>query len=361
MSLGAATPPVGRDLAHRTAAIFGERAAVLKRRNMRARLGRALAWVVTLAALGWLFWKTPIAEVWAAIGRAAPWTVPLVLVGVALVYVADSFAMWRTFGWFLAKLPFRDVLIVRGATYLLAAINYSVGQGAIVYFVHRARGVPVMRGVATVLLIMGTNVLVLLALVTGGLLLGAEHPGALVPVVEIAWAGLCVYVVVVVIRPRFLASRPVFDVLLSAGLVGHLKPMLVRLPHIAALIVFNLSALRGFGVEVPLGAAIASLPVIMFIAVLPISVQGLGTTQAAMVLFFARYVPASAGDPKAVVLAASLSAQVLALTFQVSTGLVCMRTKTARGLSAAARAAAAAKESPPVEDGQAIKPPVEIG
>jgi hypothetical protein len=312
---------------------------------MRARLGRALAWVVTAGALAWLFWKTPIAEVWAAIGRAEPWTVPAAVGAVLLVYLADSFAMWRTFGWFLAKLPFRDVLIVRGATYLLAAINYSVGQGAIVYFVHRARGVPIMRGVATVLLIMGTNVLVLLALVGGGLLLGAEHPPALVPVVGAACAGLAVYVVLVLVRPRWLATRPLFDVLLSAGLMGHLKPMLVRLPHIAALMAFNLSALRGFGVEVPLGAAFASLPVILFIAVLPISVQGLGTTQAAMVLFFARYVSPGAGDPKAVVLAASLAAQVMALATQVTIGLICMRTRTARGLGEAAKQAAQAKEA----------------
>ena len=119
-------------------------------------------------------------------------TIPAILGCVALIYVADSFAMWKTFGWFLAQLPFRDVLIVRGATYLLAAINYSVGQGAIVYFVHRARGVPVMRGVATVLLIMGTNLLVLLLFVTAGLLLSSTRPPALVPVVGAAWAGLAV-------------------------------------------------------------------------------------------------------------------------------------------------------------------------
>jgi hypothetical protein len=323
---------------------------------MRARLGRALAWAVTAGALAWLFWKVPMREVWAAITHAAPWTVPVVMGTVLLVYLADSFAMWRTFGWFLAKLPFRDVMIVRGATYLLAAINYSVGQGAIVYFVHRARGVPIMRGVATVLLIMGTNVLVLLALVGGGLLLGAEHPPALVPVVLAACAGLGVYIVVVAIRPRWLAARPLFDVLLSAGLVGHLKAMAVRVPHIAALLAFNLSALRAFGVEVPLSAAIASLPVVMFIAVLPISVQGLGTSQAAMVFFVARYVPPSAGDPKAVVLAASLAAQFMATTVQVLLGLLCMRTRTARGLGEAAKQAALEKERgavPPV-------PPVRV-
>ncbi len=312
---------------------------MLERSHMRARLGRILAWTVTATALGWLFWKTPIAAVWASVGRAAPWTLPGVLGAVILVYIADSFAMWKTFTWFLAKLPFRDVLIVRGATYLLAAINYSVGQGAIVFFVHRARGVSIKRGVATVLLIMGTNVLVLLALVTLGLALGSQRPSGLVPVVGCAWAGLGAYVAVVIARPRWLVSRPIFDVLLSAGVGGHLKAMLVRLPHIAALIAFNLTALRGFGVAVPLGTAIAALPVVMFIAVLPISVQGLGTTQAAMVLFFAKFVRGTAGDAHAVVLGASLAAQAVALSFQILTGLVCLRTKTARGLGESARRA----------------------
>ena len=307
---------------------------------MRARLGRVLAWAVTAGALGWLFWKTPMGEVWAAITRAAPWTVPVVLVAVAFVYVADAFAMWKTFGWFLAELPFRDVLVVRGATYLLAAVNYNVGQGAIVYFVHRARGVPVMRGVATVLFIMGTNVLVLLGLVTLGLVFGGQRPPGLGLVVIGAWAALAVYVALVAASPRWLASRAMFDVLLSAGFRGYLKAMLVRLPHIGALLGFQMAALRGFGVAVPVGTAIAALPVVFFIAVLPISVQGLGTTQAAMVLFFARFVPPGAGDPHAVIVAASLGAQAIALSFQVLTGLVCVRTRTARGLREAAAAGA---------------------
>lgn len=302
---------------------------------MRARLGRIAAWVVTITALAWLFWKTPVGEVWAAVGRAATWTVPAVMVAVLAVYVADVFAMWRTFGWFLAKLPFRDVLIVRGASYLLAAINYSVGQGAIVYFVNRVRKVPVLRGVATVLLIMGTNLLVLLALVTAGLVFSDNRPAALVPVVGVAWAGFAVYVVLVVVRPRWLASRPMFEVLLSAGVGGHLKAMLVRLPHIAALMVLNLVVLYGFGVRVPLDTAFVALPVVMFIAVLPISVQGLGTTQAAMVVFFSRYAAESAGDPRAVVLGASLTLQAVGLMVQAAVGVVCLRTRTARGLGRA--------------------------
>ncbi len=217
------------------------------------------------------------------------------LATVILIYLADSFAMWKTFGWFLAKLPFRDVLIVRGATYLLAAINYSVGQGAIVYFVHRGARGPRRAGRRHRAADHGDEPAGAVDVRDRRLAGGGTQVKALVPVVTVAWVGLGAYAVVVLLRPRFLASRPLFDVLLSAGLTGHLKAMAVRVPHIAALMAFQLVALRSLGVVLPLGVALAALPVVMFIAVLPISVQGLGTTQAAMVLFFSPYVPAGDG------------------------------------------------------------------
>ncbi len=301
--------------------------------SMRKRLGRIGAWTVTAGALGWLFWRTPLSDVWAALSHAAPWTVPAILIAAALVYLADGYAMWKTFGWFLAKLPLREIMVVRGATYLLAIINYSIGQGAIVYFVHRARGVPVMRGVATVLLIMGTNLLTLLLVVTLGFLLPGTQPKGLAPAVALVWAGLAVYVLVLTLRPKWLMSRPIFDVLLQAGLAGHLRAVLVRFPHVIALIAVELAALRGFGVDVPWAAALGAIPVVLLVSALPISVQGLGTTQAAMVLLFSGYVPPTFADPNAVVLGASLTAQAVALVFQAATGLVCMRSQIAQGLA----------------------------
>ena len=192
---------------------------------------------------------------------------------------------------------------------------------------------PVTRGAATVLLILGTNLLALLLLVTVGLSLPGTHPAGLAPVVGLVWTGLAVYATLVAARPRWLVSRPVFDVLLSAGLGGHLKATLVRLPHVAALMAVELVALRGFDVALPWNVALGAMPVVLLVSALPISVQGLGTTQAAMVLFFSSYVQPGAWDPHAVVLSASLTAQAAALSFQVATGLICLRSQTARGLS----------------------------
>jgi hypothetical protein len=294
---------------------------------MRNRVGRIAAWIVALGLLAYLLRRVPPGQVLQAVKAAAPWTVPVLIVLVFLVYLADSVAMWRIFGWFVARLSFREVLVVRGATYLLAIINYAVGQGTIVYFVNRSRGVPLSRGAAAVLLIMGTNVLALLFFATAGLVLADPVPG-LATVVKVAWAGLAFYILVVVLRPRFLTSRPVFDVLLGAGVLGHLKAVAVRIPHLLSLMLYTYVALRAFGAKVPLGLAISCLPVVYFIAVLPIVPAGLGTMQAAMVHFFHPY----ASD--ATIVACSLASQGIALGVQALLGLACLRSQMARDLPA---------------------------
>jgi hypothetical protein len=226
-----------------------------------------------------------------------------------------------------------DVLLVRGATYLLAAINYNVGQGAIVYFVNRTAGAPILRGISTILLIMGINVLALLFLATAGLSIAPAVPHAVAVLVMVAWLGLALYSVVVAVRPRWLRERPLFDVLLGAGLGGHVRALAVRLPHIAALITYQVAMLRAFGVAVPVVDALAALPVVFLVAALPLSVQGLGTTQAAMIYFFARYAPGARPAQEAAVMTASLVGQALGLTFQALLGVACMKSRVGRALS----------------------------
>jgi hypothetical protein len=313
---------------------------------MKKRLVRLLAWAVTAGILFLLFRKIPFHDVVAAARGAAAWTLPAAFFFGFVIYFADSFAIWKTFGWFLAQLSFTDVLLVRGATYLLAAINYNVGQGAIVYFVHRVARVPVIRGVATVLLIMGINVLALLFLATFGLAAAPAVPHAVKLIVAVAYAGLAVYVAAVITKPRWLASRPLFDVLLGAGLGGHARALLVRLPHIAILFVFQIVMMRGFGVAVPILQAAAALPVVYLIAVLPISVQGLGTTQATMIYFFARYAAGDSHAQQAAVLTASLVGQAGTLAFQIVLGLACLKSRVGRAVTEASHEAAEAAAQP---------------
>ena len=300
---------------------------------MRKKLGRILAWAVTLALLCYVFRNISFTQIITAFGSAAAWTVPALVLLVLGVYLGDCFAIWKTFGWFVARLSFREVLVVRGATYLLALVNYTVGQGAIVYFVNRSRGVPLLRGTAAVLLVMGTNILLLLVFASIGLLVAPDLPPALRKIMFGAYGALAVYSFLLVLRPSWLTSRPIFDVLFAAGMSGHLRALLVRVPHISLLMVFSYTALRAFGVQVPVSQAILYLPVVYFIAVLPIAVMGLGTTQAAMIYFLSGYVPgATPAAAKAAILAASLGSQAVALAVQVMLGAFCLRNQLARNL-----------------------------
>jgi hypothetical protein len=301
--------------------------------HMRKKFGPILAWAVTIAILIYLFRTIHLAQVGEAIRAAYWWAIPANAVLIIAVYLADSFAIMKTFGWFVAPLSYREVLVVRGATYLLALVNYTIGQGAIVYFVNRSRGVPILRGTAAVLLVMGINVLMLLVLASVGLFAAADVPPVLRLVVVTAYAGLAVYIVLVAVRPRWLANRPIFDVLLSAGVGGHLRSMAVRMPHILTLLALSWVSLAAFGVVVPIGKAVLCLPIVYFVAVLPISFQGLGTSQAMLIHFFSEYAPGSTDEARwASVLAASLVSQAIAFVIQVSIGLGCMRSQLARGL-----------------------------
>ena len=308
---------------------------------MRKKLRRLLPWIVTIGILAYLSKTISLSDTIAKFGQAASWTIPGLCVLVMAVYLADSFAIWKTFGWFAARLSFREVLVVRGATYVLALVNYVVGQGAIVYFVKRSRGVPVVRSSSTVLLIMGIHILILLLLTTLGLFLAPDLPGSLRTVVLLAHLALLVYIVLLVIRPRFLVSRPILDVLFSAGLSGHLRAIGVRLPHTLSLVFFTYMSLRAFKVDVPFTQAVLYLPVVYFIAVLPISAMGLGTTQAAMIHFFAAYAPGTLEQQRQTVFASSLAAQAIALVVQVGIALVCMRSQLARELPTEADVTAA--------------------
>jgi hypothetical protein len=170
-------------------------------------------------------------------------------------------------------------------------------------------------------------------------------PPVLKIIVLVAYAGLAIYIALVAAKPRWLASRPIFDVLLSAGVGGHLRSMAVRVPHILTLMIFTWTSLAAFGVVVPIAKAILCLPIVYFVAVLPISFQGLGTSQFMLIHFFAAYAPGATDEARgAVIFAASLAAQAIALVLQLSIGLICMRNQLARGLGKARQPADAAEQ-----------------
>jgi len=240
---------------------------------------------------------------------------------VALLWLncaADSLAMFYTFRWFGCRLPYRELFIIRASTYLLAVVQYYVGQAAILAFLHRRRGVPFVVATGWILFISGINMGVLVLLAAVGLV-GSDGAVPWLRAVPLAvGAGALVYGAILWRRPRQIADFRLLAPLFAAGVVGHLKATGVRLPHVLVLILWHYLSLRWFGVNVPFFTALVLLPAVFFAAALPISVQGLGLSQAAAVYFFSAYAPAG----KTAVLAYSLAMTTVSLISQIGMGLL---------------------------------------
>jgi hypothetical protein len=296
--------------------------------------------IVAAVALGWVFHRLDARLIGAALARAPIGKfLAFSVVILACNLAADTFAMWRVFGWFDCRAGYRDLLVVRAATYLLAVINYHVGQAAIVGYLYRAKKIPLLRASGFILFIIGVNVGTLFLLASAGAARAGDEVALLRYLPLVTAIGACVYAVLLVARPRLLAGRALLQPLFEMGVVGHLKGVAVRLPHVFVLIVWYYVSFHLFGIEVTPLAAIVFLPAYFATGSLPISPNGIGIPQVVAIAFFSRYYTPLAGVTNvkaaqdAAVMACCLSAQVVCTITQLLFGLLCLRRATALGIA----------------------------
>ena len=301
-------------------------------------LKRLAPYLIAGIALGWVLWHTDMRQMAAAL-RHAPiaWFVVLSTLLLVINWMLDTFAMWRVFAWFGCEVPYRELLIVRGSTYLFAILNYHLGQAAIVGYLRRVRNVPLLRATGWILFIIGINVGTLFLLASAGASTATGRLAFLRLVPAACAVGVVVYALILVWKPRLLAERRVFAPLFEMGLWGHVKGVAVRLPHIANLFVWQFVCLRLFGFHVTVHHALLYLPAYVAVSVMPINVNGLGVAQLVAVAFFASFFPVAAGTSnvaeaqKAAVIAWSLATQGFSIVHQLVVGFLCIKPATSMG------------------------------
>lgn len=300
---------------------------------------RIAPYLIAVLALGWVLHHTDIKAMMAAF-RHAPIVWFIVLSAALLVAncAADTFAMSAVFRWFGSPVPYVDLFFVRASTYLIAVVNYHVGQAAILGYLYRARKVPFLRATGWILFIIGINVGTLFLLASAGASQASGELAMLRLVPVVCAIGVVVYAALLALKPSILAKRALLAPLFEMGIVGHIKGVLVRLPHVGVLLLWHFLSLRMFGVHVTPKAALLYLPAYFAVSSLPINVNGLGVAQLVAVAFFAPFaeVPAGAADPvaaqKAAVIAYSLGTSGISIVLQIVLGLVCLRRGAALGL-----------------------------
>lgn len=302
-------------------------------------LRRTWPWFVGALILGAIIARVPFAAFRDALERGPHHWLLLLDFGITVVVLGtETAATW--FGLIALRMrrSFADILAVRGATYLLFLVNYALAQGGFGYYLHRT-GVTARRAVGATLFLMGTNLAVLLLLTSlGWVLEGTAVPAALWWTLTIGSVGLALYLAIIVVAPRMLTRFDWLAPLFEAGLRGHAFAAAARVPHIAFIVFSQWLAMRVWGIDVPVSAALTIVPAIAIAAALPISPAGFGTTQAATVYFFSDYaVGATADDRAAAVLAFSIVHFVYGLVAVLLVGLPCVpRARRAGDINSAA-------------------------
>jgi hypothetical protein len=144
-------------------------------------------------------------------------------------------------------------------------------------------------------------------------------------IIAIFAAGLA-YLALLAIKPRALAHIALLAPLFDAGVGGHLSAMLLRLPHMVVLFMGTWVPFLLFGVDVPIGAALAYIPMLMVVVTLPLTPLGVGTRDALAAELLTQFASGATEAERLAAVAASTTTTAIALVvLEALLGLLLLR------------------------------------
>lgn len=286
-----------------------------------------LAWSLGLALVAWLVGRTGLAPILASLREGArPGFIGFTLLATVLPLPLDAWATGRAIARRGIRVPARDLLLARGASYLAGMLNYALGQGSLSWYLVKRR-VPALRAGGAMLFVLATTGLATMAVTFAGSVLGPSilRSGTLRWLPSLTLLSVLSYLpgLAVARRLRCLRGQPLLEVLLEAPGRDHLLAALDRLPHLIAMSLLGWGLFRAWGLPLPAAVGVSATPVVLLVASLPLTPAGLGTvpaTQVALLSPFLTNLPAEERGTE--ILACALTAQALTLAAQALIGLV---------------------------------------
>lgn len=287
-------------------------------------LKRLAPWAIAAAIFYYLFNEVPIADAWAA-ARSARLEVflPLMMLAVLLWFLIDSAAFAFLFTRFNAKLAWSEARSLRGMTYLLTPINWNLGTAAVILHLRSSKRIGALESTSTMVFYQTIDGMVLATCAA----LGAISLVATPEITSLRNIAVGFVLINAVSLAVFMSSWPRLKWIVRVRELGIFRSHRAAVPrdvgvlvlmkgvYFSVFIVVFWLGCHSFGIDLPLGLAVAATPAILMAGALPITPAGLGTQQAAMLFFFAPY-----GD-EASILAFGLTFPVVLLLFRSLLGL----------------------------------------
>jgi hypothetical protein len=247
--------------------------------------------VSALLTLG-IFWlilrRVPFPALAAALHDADyPLFLALMIPNTLFYFAWDTLVLAVVIRWFHGAVPYRQLLPVRAASYVVGFFNTNLGRGAMAAYLSRRLRAPFLELGSTVIFLVLTEYTQLVVWAMLGLLgLRGDVSRSLLAVA----AGVIVFWLVVrwLLAPREWSIARTFRLATPSRYV---EIVLLRAPMFFVSLCLHYYAAHAFGIDIPFGQMLTFLPVIFMLAALPVTVAHLGTTQAAWIFFFGQYAP----------------------------------------------------------------------
>lgn len=302
---------------------------------------RLLPYLLGLFLLGYVAWSIDLHALLGAFQTVNYWAYgAMMFCFVVVLLLADALAMHAVFSKNIGPVKVSDLVVLRGASYLPAVLNYHLGQAWLTWFVSKVHRVPVTRVVGATLLVYATMLGGLVLLGSIAYFLQPEAFPWLLPVLVVSGLAALGYLGVIARRPARLLRIPTTNFLLDAGVLGHLRALVFRLPHVIILFFSVWWPYELFDIHLSLADALTLLPPILLVGALPLTPQGMGTRELAAIQLLSPFGPGNAQQSAAAVAAGTFAWSVTLIICQSLLSPFLM--KRAQGLL---RSAAGTKEA----------------
>ena len=246
-----------------------------------------LPWLITAACFAYLYTRLDSAAArdgqtlvtyLASIFAKVDWGLWLALMipYSAFYFLIDSAVVWAVINWYNTKVRYRDILPIRGSSYILSILNEQVGKGAMGIYLYRRDHVPGWEVGSSMLFIMFCEFYYLLIWATVGYIIAGDRlpeEFGLIPYIAILagvfFTGFHLFITAKTGSEKSWRERPVFHAFRNAKLIHYGTMVVLRSPALLAAVVIYTLALRLFGVSVEFTTMLGYLPIIFFGAATP--------------------------------------------------------------------------------------------
>ena len=260
----------------------------------RVWLRRLIAWGVTIAVLAFLLTRYSAADIGEAIAQGN-W---LALVGVILLATIWSIlfmvlADWMLFREVLGPLRYLEVLRGKAGCSVLQALNHTVGQGAYAVWVGRKTKSSLSPTISAMGLLVATDLIALFVIVCAAVwsVDGLPQSELLRWLAPLGVVGLVGGVLLgPYLLPRLISRARILESWKNVRLKLLTLIVVTRIVAIGGVMTGTWLSAWVFGLDIPLSAFLAYLPIIFLAAALPVNVLGFGAVQLVWVASFEPWV-----------------------------------------------------------------------